>query len=495
MKNNRFRCHPSLIIENLGTLIVGIIAILVFNANDFVELFQEAGNAVDLKDTIIGVGILTLLCVVFTGYQVIIYLKTWISIENDTLLIERLTLRTIRRNFSIKNISNINLEQNVFERIIGTCKVKIDTNSQSTANETDIKIVLKLSDAKEFRNYILEQLDGESKNQRKQFEGAVESFDVAYAPGHIAMHCLYSMSLTVAAILIITLAGGTVWLGYVIEDGLTVKTLAPLLGGIITVLWFIGTCLYSLVRDFFRYYGFRAKRVEDRILLSYGLLRKRQYVLPVDKINSVKVKARLISRLCRRQSVEVICIGVGDEKSENSLLMLSERKDDILGRLALLLPEYIIEEPEIEMRRPCSLFSEIYPLIFMIVVEAIIVATTILYIIPELNLPAIASSLVAAAAAVLIVVYIVAIALRMKTEGIHVGDSTLVAVTGAFTRVVTWVPYRRIQSLAFHQGPFARHFGYAGGEISILAASASSTHSLPPLDEKLYRRIQEKIRE
>ena len=72
MKNNRFRCHPSLIIENLGTLIVGIIAILVFNANDFVELFQEAGNAVDLKDTIIGVGILTLLCVVFTGYQVII---------------------------------------------------------------------------------------------------------------------------------------------------------------------------------------------------------------------------------------------------------------------------------------------------------------------------------------------------------------------------------------------------------------------------------------
>ena len=41
MKNNRFRCHPSLIIENLGTLIVGIIAILVFNANDFVELFQK----------------------------------------------------------------------------------------------------------------------------------------------------------------------------------------------------------------------------------------------------------------------------------------------------------------------------------------------------------------------------------------------------------------------------------------------------------------------
>lgn len=31
------------------------------------------------------------------------------------------------------------------------------------------------------------------------------------------------------------------------------------------------------------------------------------------------------------------------------------------------------------------------------------------------------------------------------------GENTLVVVTGAFTRVVTWIPYRRIQSLNFSQ--------------------------------------------
>ena len=143
MKNNRFRCHPSIIVENLVTLIVGVIAVLIFNIDDFMELFREAGKAVDLKDTIISIGIITLLVAVFTGYQLIIYLKTWISIENNNLLIERLTmLRTVRRSFNTRNISNINMEQNLFERIMGTCKVKIDTNSQSTADETDIKIVL-----------------------------------------------------------------------------------------------------------------------------------------------------------------------------------------------------------------------------------------------------------------------------------------------------------------------------------------------------------------
>ena len=43
--------------------------------------------------------------------------------------------------FGIKNIANINIEQNIFERIISTCKVKIDTDSRSTADETDIEIV------------------------------------------------------------------------------------------------------------------------------------------------------------------------------------------------------------------------------------------------------------------------------------------------------------------------------------------------------------------
>lgn len=52
MRNNRFRCHPSIIVENLGTLIVGVIAVLIFNIDDFIELFREAGKAVDLKDTI-----------------------------------------------------------------------------------------------------------------------------------------------------------------------------------------------------------------------------------------------------------------------------------------------------------------------------------------------------------------------------------------------------------------------------------------------------------
>lgn len=494
MKNNRFRCHPSIIVENLGTLIVGVIAVLIFNIDDFMELFREAGKAVDLKDTIISIGIITLLVAVFTGYQLIIYLKTWISIENNNLLIERLTmLRTVRRSFNTRNISNINLEQNLFERIMGTCKVKIDTNSQSTADETDIKIVLKLSDAKEFRSYILEHLAEDGAAADRQLGAESVGFDIQYTPEQVAMHCIYSVSLSIVSFTVIVAAGLIFGLTHFAHEGFTVANVASALGGIISAIWIAATCLYSLVKDFFRYYGFRAKRVENRIIMSYGLIKKHQYVLPVDKINTIKVKARLISRLCGRQSVEVICIGVGDEKNENSLLLLSEKNDVISKRLALLLPEFSIDEPEMERRKPCTLWSNAPGLVTVLLIEGGIIALFMNLRNQITVMQTFIDTLILGTAAVVPAVYFIYIILRFKTEGLHMGENTLVVVTGAFTRVVTWIPYRRIQSLNFSQGPFARRYGYAAGAVSILAASAGAVHSVPALDEGLYRNVQKKL--
>lgn len=494
MKNNRFRCHPSIIIENLGTLIVGVIAVLIFNMDDFLEILKEAGEAVDLKDTIISISIVTALVAVFTGYQVIIYLKTWISVDNDTLLVERLTLlRTVRRSFNTKNISNINLEQNLFERLIGTCKVKIDTNSQSTANETDIKIVLKLTDAKAFRSYILEHIDGEGDNIQRQLEMDSAGFDIQYTPEQVALHCFYSVSLFVVNMTIVIVAGMIIGFTYFAQEGFTVANVASALGGIISVVWIAFTCIYSLIKDFFKYYGFRAKRVENRIIMSYGLIKRRQYVLPVDKINTIKVKARLISRLFGRQSVEVICIGVGDEKNENSLLLLSEKKEVISKRLALLLPEFSIEEPEMEMRKPCSIWAHTMGFIGVMAAECGIIVPFTVFRDEITVMQTLISAAVFGTAAVLIAVYVMYVILSLRTEGMHIGENTLVVVTGAFTRTVTWIPYRRIQSLEFSQGPAARRYGYASGVVSILAATAGSAHVIPPLGEELFRDIQKKI--
>lgn len=494
MKNSRFRCHPSVIIENLGALMIGIILIFIYNIGDAIDMLREASEVANLFEALIGFAIVSLILLLYIGYQVIIYLKTWISVYEETILVERLTLRTVRKSFNIKNISNINLEQNLFERIIGTCKIKIDTNSQSTANETDIKIVLKFTDAKAFRNHILSQLNDKDHTVQTEVETIAEDFDVCYTPGQVAMHCIYSVSISTVVFIIILLGSVT---GYFILTGgvgeFSLSKIISVLGGALAFLWMIASSFYGLLKDFFRYYDFRAKRVDNRIILSYGLIKRRQYVMPVDKINTVKVRARLISRIFGRQDVEVICIGVGDEDEENSLLLLSEKKEEISKILARLLPEYIIEEPELIMRKPCSLCSNLPGLFITGGILTVLSSLLINLALPKLELPQVLQIGVIIIGIGLFIFYFVYLLLRLKTEGVGVDEETLVLVTGAFTREVTWIPYRRIQSLGFNQGPLARHFGYATGDVSILAASSSADHSIPAVDEKLYREVQRKL--
>ena len=79
----------------------------------------------------------------FLGWQLWIWSKTYIYVLNHAIIIEKNTMKKEKETIGIKNISNVNLEQNLFERLLRTCKVKLDTNSLSTADSTDVQILLK----------------------------------------------------------------------------------------------------------------------------------------------------------------------------------------------------------------------------------------------------------------------------------------------------------------------------------------------------------------
>ena len=91
---------------------------------------------------------ITLLAVSLTG-QVLVWARTYITIEENSHCDDRngQSQQKRKNTIGIRNISNINLKQNLIEMLFGTCKVKLDTNSRSTADSTDVKIVLKKSDA------------------------------------------------------------------------------------------------------------------------------------------------------------------------------------------------------------------------------------------------------------------------------------------------------------------------------------------------------------
>ena len=76
-------------------------------------------------------GAVLLLLAIGAAWQLIVWSKTYISIYDNTIVIERNTLNRKKDTIGIKNISNVNMERNLFE-MLGTDKAgyKQHVNSQ-----------------------------------------------------------------------------------------------------------------------------------------------------------------------------------------------------------------------------------------------------------------------------------------------------------------------------------------------------------------------------
>ena len=334
MKQDKFRCHFSIVFENLGSAFWFIVMCFVTQIDNLTEIEWsqlKKGGETAADVLYIGIGLLAVILLVFF-IQCIKWAKTWILIEEDAIIIERRTLKRISNTIGIKNISNINMEQNLFERLVGTYKIKLDTNSRTTADSTDVKIVLSKTKAIYFKEQIMLYMN----EQNEKTDEVQEEYDIFYTVKDIIFHCFYTASIASVIILAGTLLGCIVGIRSFRTGAFVVDGLVNVIGSVAAIIVILGSALQGLVQDFFIYYGFRAARRENKIYLQHGLFKKRQYTLAVDKINAVQVISPTFSRLWKRQYVKIICIGVGDEKNEDAMLLLSESREDMYRKLFFL---------------------------------------------------------------------------------------------------------------------------------------------------------------
>ena len=331
----KFRCHPSIILENLSGIITFFIILILPNLDDVTEILTKGGH---IQNELITVGILGLLSFIII-YNILIWSKTSISIEENTIIIKRNTIISKENTYGIKNISNINLEQNIFERIIGTYKVKIDTDSLSIANDTDIEIVLSKEKAHEFKRNIMAIMDKE-----ESFDAALDfkedeniEYDLVYSNKDVVNHCFYNLS-TGAIIFNLAIILFTIFIS---EE---IKNLDGILGIGLLILGYVIYILQLILGDFFKYYKFSIKRLEDNLYISYGMFKKRKYTVPINRINAINIKQPVISRIFKRYSVDIVTIGVGDNVAEGSQILLSSNKEDFMKNIKILLPELSLGE-------------------------------------------------------------------------------------------------------------------------------------------------------
>ena len=471
-KNRRFRNHISIVAEQVGGGIVAIGAVLLVNLlQEADELSGEDLSAVTDRGSLIMAVILLFLAAGIVN-RIFVWAKTYISIEENAVVIERGTMNKKKNTIGIRNISNINLEQNLFEMLLGTCKVKMDTNSRSTADSTDVKIVLKKADAERFKQEITRKMQAAeqaaavqsgmaAENEQKENAASVcgaareagpyaaqeeEAYDFHAEFGDVFQHGLFSINIFSMIILILGIAGAVVTAVRILgQPDLMTSVLSAAAGAVAAGAVFL-SALWDTVKDFIRYYDFRAKRRGERIFIRYGFLKKVEYTIPVDKIQALKVRQSLVARLFGRYMAEIVNVGMGDDKDErNSFLVLYSTEEQLRERLALLLPEFA----ETVCGGVCA---ELWPQY---------------------------AAFIWIGACVFLLLVLTGMLLKYRTDGIGADKNFLKLCHGYFGRNYISVRYRNIQYAEFRQSFIARACGIQKGEIHLLASSADAAHNIP----------------
>lgn len=485
----RFRNHISLILPNLKGIIWILFAAVVTGLSG--EGFSEFLSSL-LGGVCIVAGVIV--------YQLVLWSKTWISIDESSIVIERNTFLFRKKNtIGIQNISNVNLEQGVMGMLLGTCKLKIDTSSLSTANSTDVTIVLKKDFAEEIRKFLMLMATRQEAPEDRYEEGTAEEnkrqkdiiMKDIFLHGIFCTRFLSTLFLPVFIILeLAEVVDAKDWSYIVSEvDAFATETVGVwVLLLIALVSWGLLTCIFSLVRNIVKYWDFKIERLEDKIILEYGLTNKINYSIPVEKIQAVVLKQTFLARVFRRYMVEVINVGMNDDRNEiQAFLLPYSTKKITKERMSIILPEFAgYLDAQVEKQPQKVWFAWMWPAVLYLLLAAI-AFIGVMELFPKGIL--MTSIGIVGVAFVLLLTKIC----RYITEGVLLDEKVMILRQGALECNYVVVKYEKIQHLSFSQNFIAKRFAIQRGAVHLLASTKNQIQHIPYVSEKIVDSMKNRI--
>lgn len=369
------RCHYTYIFELLVKHIAAIVAMVIsFVLSVAGDMAGDEDLAGEMSGLPLGKILLVTLAalVVFSGIMLLYcafkWRHTYVSVQEDALNYESGKFIKKRVTIPFEQINTIDMGRNIFEKLVGTCRLKIDTGAYSNAqdkNQPEMNLVFNLSEAYNIRRYIMsrtESYDTPAAMRGMARQGALgePQWAVRAGAGDFILYGLTSSSvwklfwLLVLGVCVLAEVSTAVlgraaeaalpWLKAIlgeVEQLGAWKALAGMLAAYLVM---------SLVSDLFtvlwaavRFFDFRVMRQGRNVVVRYGLFTEKNYTLQVRNIHALVIKQNLFQQMLGRCSVEAVCMGFGDEKTETELLFPIIRKKELNNVLRMVLPEYITE--------------------------------------------------------------------------------------------------------------------------------------------------------
>ena len=484
MTTEKMHCHPTIILEKAGGLLIAWVIILFSQAEGIISFFIEERLTQDTLPLLLSIlGMMLLLPLLVTGYQFLVWRKTWIYMEGPAFIIERNTLNRKKNTYSIAHISNINIEQNLFELLVHTCRLKLDMENASDADSTDISILLSLQKAQELKAQLLSgshsgeaapAMDGSPGESRSASFSEILTHCICSLPG-----CTLVFLACFTGILLFLLSNKEFSLSDLIFDGKEGSFFLKVVAACI----FLFTYGYQITKRLLAFYHFTACRHGTDIIIHYGFFRKQDYTIPVGRIHALRIVQPPIARLAGRAEAQIVCIGIGDSEEELTQLSLCQKKEDVFQFLGEILPEFPAASLH-HMHRPPKHAGKLYACscLFWLCICCLLpylVMVSIDFMGKEGDSGFLGYAYLLVGGCILLYHL-----LRYFCLGYYMGGSLAVFSEGSLTKTATMVPYSHMQHLCVKQNPLSQRYRLYRGDAYILASAVNREISFPYMAEE-----------
>ncbi|MBB6447670.1 PH domain-containing protein [Bacillus benzoevorans] len=282
---------------------------------------------------------------------------TWMRytyrIEEGELRIESGIFVKKKRYIPFERIQSLDFSEGVLQRMFGLVKVKVETAGSTSLGEAEAVLT---AITKEEARAIQETL-----SLVKNGKDAMRTRDEEVPEERAS---LYHITPSQLVLLATTSGGAGVILSAIVAFIFQFDELIPykkvynefqhfIANGIVFVslaalLVFLVAWILAFISTLLKYANFTVQKVEGDLIISRGLLEKRQITIPINRIQGIRISENLIRQPLRLATVYVESAGGSIDKESKSTIMVLPivKKRKIPELLHSILPDYDLH-PEV----------------------------------------------------------------------------------------------------------------------------------------------------
>jgi len=426
-----------------------------------------AGSVGGLEGLAVFAVIVVVGIVLSVGWQVAYYRRFEYQFTEDTFDIDSGVLSRRAREIPYGRIQNVDIRQNVIQRVLGIAEVRLET---AGGGETEAQLRYVSRDDAEYVQEEVSRRKRGGAGEGDAVEGVVEEsetqlFELTHR--ELVILGVVSMDLRLLSILAIPLSfvGPSVLADFAPEGVTVVLIVAGLLALV------VASAIFSGLLSMARYYGFVLLDRAEEYRYERGLFQRFSGSIPKDKVQTITLTENVIARRLGYASLTIETAGYagsnqGNGSSSQSAIPVAERER------VVSLAHRIEYFEGLEFERPPKRARERYAVRYTLVVAFLVAVAYGVVRFTELSFP-----WYALAAGLLLVP--VAAHLKWLNRGYRLEDDHVVTRNGFWSRRITIVPSYRIQTVVTSETIFQRR-----RNLATLVVDTAGAYSLLGDDAK-----------